>query len=59
MADEHSQKNKETAIADTIVMEGHSHQGDQRKGYCESLGRHRRREFLACLLFSNDISKKR
>lgn len=49
MADEHSQKNKETATADTIVMEGHSHQGDQRKGYCESLGRHRRRKFLVCL----------
>lgn len=50
MADEHSQKNKETATADTIVTEGHSHQGDQREGCGESLGKHRRRKFLICLL---------
>ena len=58
MANEHSQKNKETATADTIVTEGHSHQGDQREGCGESLGKHRRRKFLICLFFSNDISKK-
>ena len=49
MADEHSQKNKETATADTIVTEGHSHQGDLREGCGESLGKHRRRKFLICL----------